>query len=117
MKRLMVYLGGKFVTLLPCNDECEGCRWKFACFTQRDKPLYVSPTPKELHNLGVIALVEATGARVMQCSNCEEMFVIERKQITHNTKFKCWFCGRFNYGSEGADKFGILLASKEILGW
>ncbi len=116
MRRLVVNMAARFVTLVDCDDQCGRCSWRFSCFTSNET-LQVTLNAEDLSRYGVIAKLKAEGKRAMRCPHCEEIFIISQLQITHNTKFKCWDCGRFNYGSGGADKFGILWASKEIIGW
>lgn len=102
---------------VKCDKQCQQCRWRFECFTNRNLALRVVPTAEELEYYRIIATLEAKNKRAMLCPYCEEIFVISQQQITHNMKFKCWSCGKFNYGSVVSDKFGILVGAKEIIGW
>ncbi len=114
MKRLVVSMASRFVTSLDCDDQCGRCNWRFSCFTSKEKILQVTLNAEELGRYGVVAGLGAEGKRVMQCPHCEELFVIVQTQVASNTKFKCWWCRRFNYGSRASDKFGVLIGLIEV---
>ena len=53
-----------------------------------------------------------TGACVIRCPHCNEVFKINWAQMTQNVKFRCRVCGKYNWGSCSSDIHGILIGEK-----
>ena len=47
--------------------------------------------------------------RQMRCPFCKHVFIITRKQMDNNLRFKCPSCKGLNQGSAKADEYGVLI--------
>ena len=92
-----------------CDEDCKLCNQRFQCYTSRKSVLIAdNPTAKQLHTLQTLQSL-LVGCKILRCPHCQHMFKVTTKQLDGNTKFRCKVCGRYNWGSCKADKYGILI--------
>jgi len=99
MRTLDVYLAGKYIKSIFCDEQCDKCRWRFLCLTTHyTEKLKVTPNKYELWHYMVGDDLLEQGTHLMLCSHCSAIFTINNKQFMNNTKFRCPKCGRYNWG-------------------
>jgi len=117
VRTLRVFLGGKYVTSVFCDEKCDRCRWRFACHTSDFKEhIDIEPNSEECQYFLIRDYVEAKDSRLMKCPYCLKLFMITTEQMQGNTKFKCGACGKFNAGSSSADKYDVLIGEPNTKG-
>ncbi len=110
MRKLDVYLAGEYITAAFCDEQCDRCRWRFACYTTKGCTLKVTMNSEELHQHYIVdELWQRDQSQFMRCPHCGEIFKLKWQQVARNERFKCKACGKYNYGSHTADDFGVLI--------